>query len=148
MSTCGFIYKIVFPNGKHYIGLTTTSIEQRKRQHNKEAKYGTEYCLYKAIRKHNMIDDIELIEIDTADTKEELKEKEIRYIQEYNSYYMNGSGYNMTCGGDGLNGYIYTEDDKQKMSEAQIKFFKNNPDAGKEHGERMKQYYIDNPEAR
>jgi len=166
MSTCGFIYKIVFPNGKHYIGLTTISIEQRTNEHKKCAKYGVKYYLYNAIRKYNMIDNIELIEIDTSDNVEELKEKEIRYIQEYNSYYMNGRGYNMTYGGDGVNGYIYTEDVKQKMSEARIKFFENNPDeiqkmrerskqyyennpdAGKEHGERMKQHYINNPEAR
>ena len=31
--TCGFIYKIQFPNEKHYIGLTTTSLKQRQTQH-------------------------------------------------------------------------------------------------------------------
>jgi predicted GIY-YIG superfamily endonuclease len=33
--SCGFIYKIQFPNGKHYIGLTTTSLKQRQSEHNK-----------------------------------------------------------------------------------------------------------------
>ena len=35
--TFGYIYKIVFPNGKHYIGLTTTSLEQRQTQHKNTA---------------------------------------------------------------------------------------------------------------
>jgi len=87
----GSIYKIIFPNGKHYIGLTTTSLEQRKKEHKKGAKQDSSKILYKAIRKHNMIDTFDLIEIDTADTIEELCSKEIQYIKEYNSYYLNGN---------------------------------------------------------
>jgi len=176
----GTIYKIQFPNGKNYIGLTTTSLEQRKKRHSSLAKNDTR-ILYNAIRKHKMVDTFELIEIDTADTLEELCEKEIRYIQEYNSYYLNKNGYNMTYGGEGTNGYVYTEEDKIKMSEAHINYFKkpeaiqkyceaqrkrylkdnerqklseahknyhkNNPDAGKIHGERMKNLFKDNPDA-
>jgi len=114
--TCGIIYKIQFPNGKHYIGLTTTSLKQRKKEHKKCAKNGNIQILYKALRKYDMIDTFELIDIATADTVEELCEKEIGYIIEYNSYYMNGYGYNMTYGGEGANGYVNTEEDKQKMS--------------------------------
>jgi len=162
--SCGSIYKISFPNGKHYIGLTT-SLEQRTKEHKKNAKSGSSKYLYKAIRKYNMVDNLELIEIDTADTKDELCEKEIQYIQEYNSYYMNGNGYNMTYGGEGTNGYVHTEEVKQRMSEAQIAYFENpearqraseaqiayyenNPDAGKERGERIRRHYENNPEAR
>jgi hypothetical protein len=113
----GSIYKIVFPNGKHYIGLTTTSLEQRKKKHSILAKNDTR-ILYNAIRKHKMVDTFELIEIDTADTLKELCEKEIGYISiEYNSYYMNGNGYNMTYGGEGLTGYVFTDEVKQKISE-------------------------------
>lgn len=93
--SCGSIYKIVFPNGKHYIGLTTTSLEQRTKQHRQCAKSGDNKCLYNAIRKYDLIDNLELIEIDTATSLEELCEKEIGCIIEYNSYYMNGRGYNM-----------------------------------------------------
>jgi hypothetical protein len=114
---CGYIYKINFPNGKHYIGQTTGSLEQRKKGHKQSAKNGITYCMYNALRKYNMIDTFELIEIDKADTLEELNEKEKRYIIEYNSYYMNGRGYNMTHGGDGTNGYVFTDEVKQKISE-------------------------------
>ena len=82
--TFGYIYKIVFPNGKHYIGLTTTSLEQRRKEHKYCAKSGDTKCLYKALRKYEMVDTFQLIEIDTADTLEELCEKEIGYIINYN----------------------------------------------------------------
>jgi len=85
--TFGFIYKIQFPNGKHYIGLTTTSLEQRQSEHNTCAKKGHIKCiLYNALKKYDMIDHFELIQIDTADTLEELYKKEIEYIVKYNSY--------------------------------------------------------------
>ena len=44
--SCGSIYKIQFPNGKHYIGLTTTSIKQRTRGHRTCAKSGDNKCLH------------------------------------------------------------------------------------------------------
>ena len=72
----GFIYKIQFSNGKKYIGLTTTSLEQRKKEHKFCAKKGDKRCLYNALRKYDMVDTFELIEIDCADTEEELCEKE------------------------------------------------------------------------
>jgi predicted GIY-YIG superfamily endonuclease len=121
----GYIYKIVFPNGKHYIGLTTTSLEQRQNEHTKCAKSGDTKCLYNALRKYEIVDTFKLIEIDTADTLEELCEMEIRYIIEYNSHYTNGNGYNMTHGGEGTAGYVYTEDVKQKMSELKKKYYEN-----------------------
>jgi len=120
----GSIYKIQFPNGKYYIGLTTTSLEQRRQEHKRSAKRGEGRCLYYALIKYDMIDTLELIEIDTAETLEELYEMEISYITEYNSYYMNGKGYNMTFGGDGVNGYIFTDEVKQKQSEKRKNIYK------------------------
>lgn len=160
----GSIYKIQFPNGKYYIGLTTTSLEQRRQEHKYCAKRGETQCLYNALRKYEMIDTFELIEIDTAETLEELCEMEIRYITEYNSYYMNGKGYNMTFGGEGTNGYVHTEEDKrrasektkkqfedpeaiQQSSETTKKYYETHPEAGKENSERRKKYYQENPNA-
>ena len=161
----GYIYKITFPNGKCYIGLTAKTIEQRWKGHNGHAKAGDTKCLYNALRKYDMVDTFQMIEIDTAETKEELCEKEIAHIEMHNSHYIRGNGYNMTDGGEGTTGYEYTEEDKEKMSEAQKKYhkdnpearqkqsetikkyFKDNPEAGKVHGEYMKQYHKDNPEA-
>jgi hypothetical protein len=136
----------MFPNGKHYIGLTTTSLEQRTKEHKNSAKNGTTCCVYNAIRKYEMVDKLELVEIDTADTIEELREKEIKYIIEYNSYYINENGYNMTCGGEGANGYVYTEEDNKKNSDAQKKRYEK-PEAREQISEGLKKYY-EKPEAR
>ena len=144
----GRIYKILFLNGKVYIGLTTQTLKERWREHKNCAMNANETrVLYKALRKHNMIDTFELIEIDTAETMEELCEKEIEYIKKYDSYYLNNKGYNMTFGGEGINGYVFTEEDKQKMSKAQKKHYEN-PEAIQKTSEAIKKYYEDNPEAR
>ena len=163
--TFGSIYKIQFPNGKYYIGLTTTSLEQRRQQHKYCVKRGETQCLYNALRKYEMVDTFELIEIDTTDSLEELCEMEIRYIIEYNSYYMNGNGYNMTHGGEGINGYVFTEEDKQRasektkkqfenpetrelMSKIKKKYYQNNPESIQHMRETTKKYYETHPEAR
>tara|TARA_B100001057_G_C22754680_1_gene913210 strand:- start:15 stop:1073 length:1059 start_codon:yes stop_codon:yes gene_type:complete len=134
----GYIYKIEFPNGKVYIGLTTTSLEHRKAQHKSKAKKCRRY-LYNALRKYNMVDTLELIKIDTADTKEELCEKEMRYIQMYRSLERE-YGYNRTLGGDGVSGYVFTEEDRKKMSEA-IKKAYEKPEAREKLSEALKKYF-------
>ena len=138
--TYGYIYKISFPNNKIYIGLTTTSIEQRHKEHKQCALGNSTYLIYNALRKYDMIETFELEQIDTADTLEELCEKEKEYIKQYNSYYIEGHGYNMTYGGEGTNGYIYTEDVKKKISEAQKKRFEN-PEAIKKISESQKKRF-------
>ena len=144
--TYGSIYKIQFPNGKHYIGLNTTSLEQRKKGHKHAAKSDDTRCLYNALRKYDIVDTFELIEIDTADTLEELYEKEISYIIEYNSYYMDMNGYNMTRGGDGVSGYVPTEEEIKRMSERMKKKMEN-PEA-RERMKEMRKKQMENPEWR
>uniref|UniRef100_A0A6C0J0I0 GIY-YIG domain-containing protein n=1 Tax=viral metagenome TaxID=1070528 RepID=A0A6C0J0I0_9ZZZZ len=143
----GSIYKIEFPNGKNYIGLTSRSLEDRQKEHKICAKSDDTKCLYKALRKYEMVDTFELVEIDTADTLEELCEKEIGYILSYNSYYMDGNGYNMTYGGEGFNGYVYTEEDNRKNSERRKQYFEDNPEARETCSKAQKKRF-ENPEAR
>ncbi len=145
--TYGFIYKIVFPNGKHYIGLTRRSIQRRKCEHYISAKNDDPRRLYCALRKYEMVDTFELVKIYTSEIQEELEEKETEYIQMYNSFIGN-NGYNMTLGGDGCNGYVFTDEDKLKMSEIKKQHFIDNPDARKQLSEIVKKYYEDNPDAR
>ena len=42
----GFTYKIQFPNGKHYIGQTTFSLEKLQREHKSCAKSDNTKILY------------------------------------------------------------------------------------------------------
>ena len=144
---CGYIYKIPFPNGKCYIGLTNRTIEQRWKEHNRCAKAGDMRCLYASLRKYNMVDTFQMIVIDTAETEKELCEKEIAHIEIHNSHYKRGYGYNMTDGGEGISGYEYTEEHRRKNSEAKKKYFED-PEAIRKNSEAIKNYYKDNPKAR
>jgi len=97
------IYKIVFPNGKHYIGLTK-DLNKRIARHKSSANLKERKPVYNAIN-HFGWDNIEFHEIHTdIETLEEANELEKKYIQEYGSYIKNKKGYNATLGGDGCNG--------------------------------------------
>lgn len=91
------IYKLTNGiNGKIYIGLTTATLEKRLRQHHYGSRHGADRPLYRAMRKYG--EDIFSAEaIDTAETLEELKQKEQYWIKYYDSY---SKGYNATRGGD------------------------------------------------
>ena len=155
------IYRYLFPNGKSYIGLTTQPKNKRNAQHKSCSRNtGNTRFVYNAIRKYgfkNLIYEI----LDTAENNDELREKEKAYIFFYNSYYINGCGYNRTIGGDG--GYVFTEEDKQKMSEAHkkrdpdtykkqgvalSKYYEEHPEAGQKHGDALKKYFEETPGAR
>uniref|UniRef100_UPI00352AC5B1 GIY-YIG nuclease family protein n=1 Tax=Aerococcus urinaeequi TaxID=51665 RepID=UPI00352AC5B1 len=80
-------------NGKQYVGITTRTIKQRFSEHCK-ANFG----IGKAIKKYGE-SNFTVHEIDKAETWEELCEKEIHYISEYDTF---KNGYNQTLGGDGM----------------------------------------------
>ena len=142
----GYIYKIEFPNGKVYIGLTTTSLKQRKSGHRNCAKRNINRPLYNALRRYTMEDTFELMEIDTADTEEELCRKEIMYISKYNSFDIK-YGYNMTLGGEGPNGWVPSQEQRQNMSEAQKKYWENS-EVRERRSEVRKKYFRETPGAR
>jgi len=137
----GYIYKIEFLNGKVYIGQTSRTLKQRQTEHNTKAKNGNTRALYGALRKYNMVGTFELIEIDTADTKGELCEKEIGYILMYRSIERE-YGYNRTIGGEGVKGYVYTEEEREKQSQATKKQFAK-PGAREKHSEAQKKRFED-----
>lgn len=98
----GYIYLIKNRvNDKIYIGQTKRTIELRWKEHLYEAsKSINKQCPYfhRAIKKYGE-KSFEIIQLDTASTKEELNLKEIYYIKLYNS---NNPlvGYNLTKGGE------------------------------------------------
>jgi group I intron endonuclease len=51
------------------------------------------------------------------DSEELLKNMEVYWISYYNSYILDGGGYNLTRGGDGTWGMKHTEETKNKLSE-------------------------------
>ena len=95
----GFIYKITnCINQKTYIGKTTTSLEERWRQHQQDAnkEHMQNRPLYKAIKKYGIENfSIELVEECDVSI---LSDREIYWIETYHSF---SNGYNATLGGDG-----------------------------------------------
>lgn len=111
------IYKITNTiNGKVYIG-QSIDIEKRWKDHIKDYKKG-EQVLYKAIRKYG-IENFSFEVVEECDM-EELDDKEIYYIKEYCSYIHadESKGYNMTLGGEGNRGLVFTKEHKRRLSES------------------------------
>ena len=101
---CG-IYKIEnLVNGKVYIG-QSVDIYRRWKAHkyvsNEENREGYNKPLYRAFRKYG-IDNFSFEVIEEC-LEENLTEKEIYYIEQYNSYIggENANRYNLTTGGEG-----------------------------------------------
>lgn len=94
-------------NGKCYIGKTTKSIEERFKEHcldSKRARYEIR-PLYRAFNKYG-IENFEISLLCECNNVDELSQKEIYYINEYNTFH---NGYNATKGGDGSVLYDYDE---------------------------------------
>lgn len=135
----GTIYKITnTKTGKVYIGKTTKSLNDRLQGHINNADKGNNFKLSLAIRKYGKENFI-IEPIDFAETREELNEKEIHYISEYNSL---EDGYNMTMGGEGGNTYINKSDEEMKAISGKIStaLRKNNGNRGQFVGPKNSMY--------
>lgn len=97
----GYIYKITnIVNGKIYIGKTEETVEIRFAGHLSAVRVGKKQTrLYSAIKSYG-IEKFIVEEIDSADSRSELNEKEIYWISKYDSSNPD-IGYNMTSGGTG-----------------------------------------------
>lgn len=94
-------------NGKQYVGQTTRTLEQRWREHCYQR-----YCIIDKVVKRYGKDNFTIELIDTAQTLDELNEKEVYWINYYNSKLPNG--YNVTDGGSGIT-VAKTDDWKLKI---------------------------------
>lgn len=109
------IYKITnLENNKIYIG-QSINIEERWKDHRTDY-LRSDVLLYRAMRKYG----IENFKFEVLEecAVEELDEREIFYINKYNSYICspNSQGYNMTLGGGGVRGLTLKEESKEKIS--------------------------------
>lgn len=128
------IYKMTNKkNGKVYIGQTCRSLDERIREHARHRFIAID----KAIQKYG-IEMFNVEVIDEAKTIDELNEKEIYWIKQFNCIVPNG--YNMCNGGDNTIGFHHREESKRKMAESKSKMFigENNPFYGKTHSEEQK----------
>jgi len=108
----GILYKLTFPNGKAYIGITRESLSQRVRRHIQYARKGKMLALSCAIRKYG--EDSFTSEVLASVDSSKLKQIEIDAIREHR---MRGVIlYNMTDGGDGSLGVALSQETKTKIS--------------------------------
>lgn len=120
-----YIYKITNDvNNKVYIGKTDRTIKQRFNEHLKD-RYRFSFekrPLYEAMNKYGAEHfNIELIE---ECSQEEACDREIHWIEQYNSYigFENSNGYNATTGGDGKQYAFTTQQEIEKL----IKLYNEN----------------------
>lgn len=102
------IYKIENKiNGKIYVGQTKYSLKKRIATH-----MNANFYIGKALRKYGLESFVTSI-IDKSTTREGLNEKEKNWIRFFDC--KAPDGYNFTDGGDGIDGYIHTEETKEKI---------------------------------
>jgi group I intron endonuclease len=105
------VYKVTNKETKEvYVGITTKSIEDRKKDHLKKSKKGKTYAFQHAIATYGS-EAFKWEQIDTALTKDDLAQKEKDYILEYNS---KEQGYNSDSGG-GIQKTVYQYDVSTRM---------------------------------
>ena len=107
------VYKHTAPNGKVYIGITSSAAEDRwKNGHG----YSRQSYFFKAIQKYGWENFTH--EILYSDLEEQTaKDIEVRLIREYNSTNKD-FGYNVTLGGDGMRGYVPPQNVRDKIARA------------------------------
>lgn len=115
------IYKLTSPSGKSYIG-QTINFKERYSVYRRRKKNSIGKRLYHALNKYNGIENFEveiltkvIITENVIELREKLKELEIFYIKEYDTF---NSGYNLTIGGEGALGRVLSEETKEKISKA------------------------------
>ncbi len=100
-------------NQKRYVGKTQKTIQARWKYHLREARYGSETHLHRAVRKYG-VESFVVEPIDTAISVKELNEKERHWIAEYKTMEF---GYNMTPGGEGT-GHRHSPETIEKLRRA------------------------------
>lgn len=83
-------------NDKQYVGQTTQSLKRRWMEHIWNANKGSDYAIHRAIRKYG-VEHFHVKEIDVANSRSELNDKEKYWIAKLNT--MCPKGYNLVDGG-------------------------------------------------
>ena len=114
----GHLYVITSPSGKKYVGITSGSVESRRKRHVSRARSGSKKArcpaVQAAIRKYGP----ESFRIDTVCVADwdYLTEMEARFIKGLGTKAPNG--YNLTDGGDGMIGVVRSDEWRRKISKA------------------------------
>jgi group I intron endonuclease len=80
---------------------------------------GSPYLIHKAIRKYGWENFSRKVLFTTMD-EGILKEKEKEFIVKLGTHCVKGSGYNMTDGGDGMLGFKFSEEQRERMRKSHL----------------------------
>jgi group I intron endonuclease len=105
-------------NGKCYIGITR-NLQRRIIEHRYASKRLSS-VFHKALQKYGFENFTWEIVHDKLVLSDAL-EVERNLIESHQTHYLTGNGYNMTAGGEGNHGYVYTDEARAKMREAQAR---------------------------
>lgn len=109
------VYKITNNiNSLLYIGITTKTLEARWKRHLAWAKWRKPYALHTAMNTYGT-ENFKIEAVAEASSIKELKNLEKQFIKEFNCLAPNG--YNLTAGGQGVSGYLFTDSVRKIMSE-------------------------------
>jgi group I intron endonuclease len=122
-------------NKKKYVGQHCGTSDSRWKQHLAAAlKIENPKPLYASMRKYGVENfTYKVLEILPPYADEKLlDEREIYFIQKYNTFIKNGKGYNLTYGGDGVIGAFCTSQRAEKLSDSLDKtnYAKYDPETG------------------
>lgn len=121
----GALYAIDFPNGKRYIGITSKDTAQaRFQQHvaNLHRPTPRRGALYAALQKYGSAAVIVRTLAADIDDWELLCLAEQEAIEKFNS--MAPHGYNLTTGGEGVRGAVWSEESRDRFSEVKRKLMR------------------------
>lgn len=111
----GALYRLDFPSGKSYIGITMGSVESRFREHVRTAKKGSAASISRAIRKYGT-DAVKRITLAISDSWEYLQLVEKNAIRVFGTF--GKGGYNSTLGGEGTQGLLKSPEVRARISAA------------------------------
>jgi len=101
-------------NGKSYIGLTSTTLEKRKKSHYAAARRGQGFHFHNALRKYK--EDVwEWTILEECESRVTAGLLESKYILQHNTY---ESGYNRTTGGEAAFTKVVRPETRAKQSAA------------------------------
>lgn len=113
----GIIYLVTNnSNGKKYIGQTTVGLSKRWNQHKGDSRKGSGNSLHRAIRKYGEASFT--IETIAESLSPFLNTLEQFYVRLYCTH-VRQHGYNMTAGGEGVYGWLPSDETKKRMSDSQ-----------------------------
>ncbi len=111
----GYIYLLSNTLGYSYVGKTTKTVDERFKEHCKNALYGLNANLITTAMRKYGIESFAVTELTSSNDAESLDSLERQYIQTLKTH-INESpfGLNATVGGQGTSGYSWRDESREK----------------------------------